>query len=57
MKFRISMIVAAALLAAVPFLANCGGGGSEVKSGKQMVVGFAQTGSESGWRNANFHQG
>jgi len=33
-----------------------GGGGSPAKAqvgGKQITVGFAQTGSESGWRNAN----
>jgi len=54
MKYRLCTILAAAMLAAVPFLANCGGGGPETKpSGKPMVVGFAQTGSESGWRNAN----
>jgi len=61
MKFRIGLALATALLAAVPLFTACnkeaaptgtgnGGGGD---GGKPMVIGFAQTGSESGWRNAN----
>ncbi|HVT83429.1 MAG TPA: ABC transporter substrate-binding protein [Phycisphaerae bacterium] len=65
MKFRIGLALAAALIAVVPLFTACnkeaapsgpttgtsggGGGGGD----KQMTVGFAQTGSESGWRNAN----
>jgi galactofuranose transport system substrate-binding protein len=52
MKARLGLALAAALLAVVPMFSACGGGGEKPPS-KGMTVGFAQTGSESGWRNAN----
>ncbi len=32
---------------------STGGAGGAKDSGKKLVVGFAQTGAESGWRTAN----
>jgi galactofuranose transport system substrate-binding protein len=51
MKTRLVLSLAAALVALVPLFSSCSGGGEG--SAKQITIGFAQTGSESGWRNAN----
>src|SRR5664279_2612243 len=47
---QVGLTLGAAMLALTLAIGGCGGGDS---SGKQTTVGFAQTGSESGWRNAN----
>jgi ABC-type sugar transport system substrate-binding protein len=58
MKSWLGMSLAAAIFAATSLLTGCGnndttGTGGTGGTGKKMVVGFAQTGSESGWRSAN----
>ncbi len=49
MKVRLALSLAATLVALVPLFSSCGGGGGA----PSMTVGFAQTGHESAWRNAN----
>jgi simple sugar transport system substrate-binding protein len=59
MKTRVGLALAAALVALVPLFSACkqeSGSTSTTgpaPSGKALTIGFAQTGSESGWRNAN----
>ena len=53
MKMRLCLSLAAALIALVPLFSGCGDSGSAGPANKTLTIGFAQTGAESAWRNAN----